>query len=137
MKPLFASPAAALVIAALSIAPALAEPGKNNGNGNGHGNKKNHGGEARQVLACPPGLAKKDPACVPPGLAKKGAVRHGTRVGDVLRVGDHVIVSDPRRYDLEPRAGWDYYRDDNTIYRVDSGTRRVLAVLNLVDAFSN
>lgn len=133
MKPLFVSPVTALVIAALSIAPALAEPGK----GNGNGDKKHHGAEARQVLACPPGLAKKDPACVPPGQAKKNPVRYGTRVGDVLRVGDYFVVRDPGRYDLGRRAGWDYYHDDTTIYRVDSGTRRILAVLNLIDAFSN
>ena len=31
--------------------------------------------------ACPPGLAKKDPACVPPGQARKGWHR-GDYVGD-------------------------------------------------------
>lgn len=133
MKVSFASTAAAVLIAALCAGPASADPGRGGGQGNGKG----HGAEARQVVGCPPGLAKKNPPCVPPGQARKQEVRYGTRVGDVLRVGDYIVISDPRRYDLDPRSGWQYYRDDNRIYRVDSDTRRVLAVLNLIDAFTN
>ena len=75
--------------------------------------------------------------CVPPGQARKQEVRYGTRVGDVLRVGDFVVISDPRRHVLDPRSDWQYDRDDDRIYRVDSDTRRVLAVLDLIEAFTN
>lgn len=80
---------------------------------------------------CPPGLAKKHNGCMPPGHARKYYHR-----GDVLR-GDYYRIRDYDRYDLERRSGWDYYRDDDRIYRVDSGTRKILAVINLIDAFSN
>jgi signal peptidase I len=82
---------------------------------------------------CPPGLAKKSPACVPPGQAR----HHGYGRGDVIRRGDVIVIRDPGRYDLEQRRNWDYYRDDNRIYRVDRNTQRILAVLNLIEAFSN
>ena len=80
---------------------------------------------------CPPGLAKKHNGCQPPGQARK----HYRR-GDTLR-GDYYRIRDYDRYDLERRRGWDYYRDDDRIYRVDSNTRKILAVINLIDAFSN
>ncbi|MDB6179560.1 hypothetical protein PAF17_18985 [Paracoccus sp. Z330] len=123
--------------------PAFADPGKGKGNGNGkHGRShavKNdkHRASPQYAANCPPGLAKKNPPCVPPGQAKKGNVRHYPVAGEILRVGDYRIIRDPRRHDLEYRRGWDYYRDDNHIYRVDSSTRKILAVLNLVDAFTN
>jgi hypothetical protein len=130
-----------LVVATCGATSALADPGK--GNGKGHGKhyddrgKRGHVEHSGYRLDCPPGLAKKNPPCVPPGQAKKHDIHYGNRVGDVLRIGDYVVVRDPSRYDLQPRQGWDYYRDDDRIYRVDSGTRKVLAVLNLIDAFSN
>lgn len=90
--------------------------------------------QTRYVADCPPGLAKKNPPCVPPGQVGK---RFGTRVGDTLRIGDYVLIRDFDRYDLKRRNGWSYYRDDDRIYRIDSGTRKILAVLNLIDAFAN
>lgn len=73
---------------------------------------------------------------MPPGQAKKRVVRYGTTIGEILRVRDYIRVVDYDRYDVQRRSGWDYYRDENKLYRVDSGTRKVLAVLNLIDAFS-
>lgn len=128
MKTLFASISAAILVGALCASPALADPGR------GHG--KGHGPQAHHAADCPPGLARKNPPCVPPGQARKEA-RHGHRVGETLRVGDYILVRDPRRHDLETRPGWRYYRDEDRIYRVDSDTRRILAVLNLIDAFTN
>lgn len=136
--------AAGLVLATLGAAPAMADPGNGKGHGNGNGKKHaryghdqgKHGdyhGRSNYVADCPPGLAKKNPPCIPPGQARK----YGNRVGDTLRVGDYIVIRDPHRYDLEQRRGWDYYRDDDRIYRVDSGTRKVLAVMNLIDAFTN
>ena len=87
---------------------------------------------------CPPGLVEIGRDCVPRGqLRKRERERHYyPRVGEVLP-RDYRYVSDPWRYQLEQRDDWDYYRDDNQIYRVDSGTRKVLAVLELIQAFAN
>jgi len=130
---------AALVIATIGAAPVAADPGRGNGKGetgrhhDERGPRDERRVQTRYVADCPPGLAKKTPPCVPPGQVGK---RFGTRVGDTLRIGDYVLISDFDRYDLERRRGWSYYRDDDRIYRVDSGTRKILAVLNLIDAFT-
>jgi hypothetical protein len=130
----------AMLIAALGTVPVAANPGRENGKwAQGRHDPDRGDGRARGALiaGCPPGLAKKNPPCVPPGQARNQGVRYGNQVGDVLRVGDYIVIRDPRRYDLEQRAGWNYYRDGHRILRVDSGTRRVLAVLELIEAFSN
>ncbi len=136
--------ATAMVIAALGAAPAAANPGRGHGNGpqahhqaHNHANRGANRDHGQRFAGCPPGLAKKNPPCIPPGQARNQGVRYGNRVGDVLRVGDYIVIRDPRRYDLEQRPGWNYYRDGDRIFRVDSGTRRVLAVLELIEAFSN
>ena len=49
-------------VAGFACLPVILEA-QGNGNGNGRGNNP---------LGCPPGLAKRDPACVPPGLARQG-----------------------------------------------------------------
>ncbi|MDI3335950.1 excinuclease ABC subunit A [Defluviimonas aestuarii] len=95
-----------LVFAALSLG-ALALPAHA---GNGH---------------CPPGLAKKSPACIPPGQAKKhyGAPRIGNRVSDY----DYHLIRYPDRYNLPPlRRGERYYVIDGQILRVNQETREIL-----------
>ncbi|MFD1794512.1 hypothetical protein FQV27_07510 [Paracoccus aurantiacus] len=149
------------VLASLAFTPALADPGKGNGNGKGNKHHKSAGdsgrhGDGKRVnyaKGCPPGLAKKDPACVPPGQAKKynherdrdgdrdhvrdhDRDRDHYRTGDVFRVGDYTIIRDLDRYGLERRDDWRYYRDGDRAYRVDSNTRKVLAVVELIDAFN-
>ena len=95
---------------------------------------------------CPPGLAKKSPACVPPGLAKKqGQAPRDADRDVVIHVGDHIdpgyigtryiVVNDPTRYGLDPR--YSYYRYDNNVYRVDQETREVLALIGAVSAILN
>lgn len=139
---------AAAIVAMGTALPAFADPGKGKGKGKHarphhvvkHSDKRRTArrhAAPRYVADCPPGLAKKAPACVPPGLARNADVRYFPRIGDILRIDDYRFIRDPRRYDLSYRSGWDYYRDDRNIYRVDSGTRKVLAVLNLVDALAN
>ena len=108
--------ALAAILVALSAAPVLA--------GNG---------------GCPPGLAKKSPACIPPGLAKKAApVDHDyvyvVRIGD--RIDDrYVYIDNPYRYGLDP--DYFYYRLIDKVFRVDPETRRVLTLVGLADALLN
>lgn len=132
----------AAAVAVAGVTPAVADPGKGKGHKHAqkhkhkHKHAHKHRGHARYGSHCPPGLAKKYPACVPPGQARKHAIRYGTDIGDILRIANYARIVDYDRYGLERRDNWNYYRNDNRIYRVDSGTRKVLAVLNLIDAFS-
>lgn len=130
MKPFGPMTAVTAVAAMLLAAPAVAEPP----HGKGKGGRGEH---AHAAYDCPPGLAKKNPPCVPPGQARKDDRRHYPRVGDVLRIGNYVVIRDPRRMNLETRDGWRYYRDGDRAYRVDPDTRKVLAVIELVNAFTN
>lgn len=133
--------AAAAALTMIAV-PVSADPGKANGNGKGPKAKQVHKqlrGEVRPGYAsdCPPGLAKKSPACVPPGQVGKH-INYGRNIGDILHVGDYVIIRDPARYDLQLREDWRYFRGtDDRVYRVERDTNKVLAVLNLIDAFSN
>lgn len=129
---------ATTLLLAVAATPVMAD--------NGRGNK-NHHGERGHASHCPPGLAKKSPACVPPGQARhhrnrdndrdRDHVRYGNGIGEVLRVGDYTIIRDTDRYGFEDRDNWRYYRDGDRAYRVDTNTNKVLAVLNLIQAFSN
>lgn len=120
----------AVTAASVAAVPASADPGR----GKGHDRDRDYRG---YVQDCPPGLAKKNPPCVPPGQAKKYDDRYGVRIGDILRIGDYVVIRDPRRLNLETRDDWRYYRDGNRAYRVDRDTRKILSVIDLIDAFSN
>lgn len=99
---------------------------------------------------CPPGLAKKNAACMPPGLAKKAPApradqrhderRHDTRVelrrferGERL-AGDVILIRDPDRYGLRDGT---YYRSGDVVYRVDPETRRVLNVMGALAALTD
>ena len=77
---------------------------------------------AVQARGCPPGFAKKSPACIPPGQAKKQRYR-GYRIGDRV-TGDYVIIRDPSRYGLDPDRT--YYRIGDSIVLVDRDTREIL-----------
>lgn len=82
---------------------------------------------------CPPGLAKKSPACVPPGQAAK----HGGlwRTGDRLPEDDVHWITYPDRYSLPPLpAGQRYAVLGNQLYVVDEGTSRILNVLTAISA---
>lgn len=112
----------AILATALSTA-AMAEPK------HGHRNDRTHAADH-----CPPGLAKKTPRCVPPGQAKH---QDSLRRGDRFDSGHYAVINNPLRYGLDRRPGWEYYRDGDRAYRVDRETRQVLAVINLIDAFTN
>jgi hypothetical protein len=109
---LIARPALWVLVLAMLAAPALTEA------------KSSH---------CPPGLAKKSPACIPPGQAKKRQ-RHW-ETGDRLPEDDLHWITRPGLYDLPPLpAGQRYVVLGNRIYRVDEGTSQILSVLNVIDA---
>ena len=115
---------------------------------------------------CPPGLAKKSPACVTPGLAKKG-VRADTdddeEIADrydydpddyeVLRTGDrvtingqeYIVVRDGDRLVLKRDNNWfdlpgsrdDYVRVGDNLIRVDPKTKAVIEIIQLADLVLN
>lgn len=63
--------------------------------------------------------------------------QHRYKIGDRLSRDRIASLRNPAAYGLEQRRGWEYYSDGQEAYRVDSGTQRVLAVINLINAFSN
>lgn len=137
-------PAAGLILTMAIAAPAMADHDHHRG-------KKHDRHHAQQH--CPPGLAKKGNGCRPPGHAKKQDRRddayregyragqrdaqYGRRVGDRLRVNNYSLIRDPSRYDLPDRRDWRYYQDGGNIYRVDTQTQQILAVMSLVGALFN
>ena len=102
--------------------------------GKGHGKHK----KSEAHYSCPPGLAKKSPACVPPGLAKGDwdddeDTSHYTRryrVGDLLGL-DRSYVERPSRYGLPDGS---YYVSNGYLYRVDPDTMKVIALLGLAQS---
>ena len=115
---------------------------------------------------CPPGLAKKTPACVPPGQAKKDKTtsyddrevyRDDDRTEDyrILRVGDRVIFEGQeytvvqtggdtvlRRNDEWYRLpryddGSEYVRVGDVILRVNRKTKAVFQIIELADLILN
>lgn len=111
---------------------------------------------------CPPGLAKKSPACIPPGLAKKNkhddkAYREheeehhreyrryvGDDYGDYRR-GDRIpdgyeLILVPTEYGLSKRDydyDSDYYVVDGVLYEVSRETREVIDLFRAVGAVLN
>ena len=82
--------------------------------------------------ACPPGLAKKTPACMPPGQAKR-QFSEGQRIGNGYRYYTP-YGNIPANYRTTHNLDNDYryiYRD-NYIYEVDPTTRLVRRVIDLI-----
>ncbi|SFB81228.1 hypothetical protein [Tropicimonas isoalkanivorans] len=128
MKPLMA--ALIGVSLAANAGAALANNDKSHGKGNGHGQAvRVQPAPLVQAAGCPPGLAKKSPACVPPGQAKKAYPRYG--VGDYID-GDYRFIRDPGRYHLDRRN--DYVVMNDYVYRIDPETRKIL---NLIGALTD
>ncbi len=119
-------------LAALTI---MASPALADGRGKGQGQDRGHiRVQAPQAgWNCPPGLAKKNPPCVPPGQARKAT--SGFDVGDILSGDRYIRIRNPDRYDLDLDPSWRYLRDGDTVYRVDRDTGRILAIMNLLNAF--
>jgi hypothetical protein len=84
---------------------------------------------------CPPGLAKKSPACVPPGQARR-MFREGQRLPISYR--DFTAFNDipelyRERIPVDYRSGdYRYIYRDNSIYVVDPTTRVVRSIIDLL-----
>lgn len=135
---LFSTLAAGCVALALPLA-ALADKPAHAGQGNGKGHvtradkaeraAPNRAQSARGVTAraCPPGLAKKDPACLPPGQARK--------VGDIIDLRRVHVVTRPGLYGVrDAPSGQRYAIVNGHLMRVDSETGRILSILRVVEA---
>lgn len=79
-------------------------------------------------LACPPGLARKDPPCIPPGQARQGRE-------PVYLSGDYILLENPARFGLDPAHS--YGSADGMIYRIDRETREVLALIGAISDVLN
>lgn len=91
------------------------------------------------AASCPPGLAKKSPACIPPGQVRPQA-RPSWNIGHEHLIGHRVsegytIVESPSRYGLDPAQL--YYRIGNNVYLVDRETREVLDFIGAAAALLN
>lgn len=89
-------------------------------------------GESRYGGAnCPPGLAKKSPACIPPGQAKR-LFREGQRVGagyDYYTPYGNIPINYRNQYGLDD--DYRYIYRDNYIYEVDPVTSLVRRIISL------
>ena len=81
---------------------------------------------------CPPGLAKKNPACMPPGQYKKMyEVGHRFPQGySQWTPYDRIPYDIRRQYGLDPYNRYIY--DNNYVYRVDPKTMVVSEVLRAI-----
>lgn len=84
---------------------------------------------------CPPGLAKKTPACVPPGQAKR-MFNEGQRIPTNYRDLTDFDDLSPEYRDRLPidyrSDNYDYIVRDNNIYVVDPTTRVVRTIIDLL-----
>ena len=81
---------------------------------------------------CPPGLAKKTPACLPPGQAKR-LFREGQRISTSYRYYTpyrSIPVALRDRYDLDDDNRYIYR--NNVIYMVDPRTRLITSIINAI-----
>lgn len=110
--------AATLAAFTLSGVPALAESGK----------------------ACPPGLAKKDPACIPPGQVGKSWTPDRIYIeGDRIR-GDYVLIPQDQWDDLSLTPindGSVYVVIDNQIVRVKESNLVVIEPIRILENVLN
>lgn len=119
------------LLTAAAVAAALASPTMATAAGNGHGPA------AHQPNGCPPGLAKKSPACVPPGHANKTAPQDTTFIyapGDRI-TRNYIVLDNPAQYGLNPDRA--YYRVGDQVYQIDRHTKEVLDVIGAIAALAN
>lgn len=92
------------------------------------------------VKACPPGLAKKTPACIPPGQVGKSWTPDYVYVaGDRLR-GDYVLIPEDQWDDLSLSPiddGTIYVVIDNQIVRVKQSNFVVVEPIRILENVLN
>lgn len=79
---------------------------------------------------CPPGLAKKEPACIPPGLARSGLTAEDLPfwIGDIVDPETAIPVDDIEELPLlGPNEDW--VRIGDIILRIDTETYEVLDLI--------
>lgn len=151
LRPLTAATVAllALTLPAATLADKPAHAGKGHGKGKHTVERVERRAHARQddvrravrqasrpvvvhaQAGCPPGLAKKNPACVPPGQARK----HIRAVGDSIDWDDVHVITRPGLYGLGvPPSGQRYAIVDGRLVRVDRETGRILSVVRMMNA---
>jgi len=82
--------------------------------------------------ACPPGLAKKTPACVPPGQAKR-QFAEGQRIPNSFNAfTDYNVIPEAFRSQVPFSTTSQYIYRDNQVYVVDPATRLVTSIINLI-----
>ncbi|HEX8213894.1 MAG TPA: hypothetical protein VF582_00310 [Allosphingosinicella sp.] len=90
-----------------------------------------------QVRMCPPGLAKKTPACIPPGQAKARMFNEGQRVPTGYRqFTDYSRLPESYRDDIPENYRGDAYRyiyRDDRIYVVDRASRIIRDIIDQFD----
>lgn len=103
-----------------------------------HHDRGEHRGWQRQEArrGCPGNLIWYKGECLRKERVQR-LVRHRPGIGDRFYPDQYQRIADPRLYALQQGQNWNYYRDDNQIYRVDRNTQKVVAVLQLLQAFSN
>lgn len=60
---------------------------------------------------------------------------HRLRIGDRFAGSGFERVRDPGSLGLERNRRWDYYRKGSTVYRVDNGTHKILAIKDMLNIF--
>lgn len=81
---------------------------------------------------CPPGLAKKSPACVPPGQAKR-MFEQGQRIPSGYEYfTDYNRIPDAYRSQVPYLESNRYIYRDNRVYIVDPTTRLVTRIIDLI-----
>ena len=102
---------------------------------NGNGILDRYESGVRSVNFCPPGLAKKTPACIPPGQAKR-MFAEGQRVP--VSYGDYItreilLGRIPVGYhDDIPMGNYRYIYRDNVVYVVDPTTRVIRDIIDII-----
>ena len=82
--------------------------------------------------ACPPGLAKKSPACVPPGQAKRQFAEGQRLPNSYNAFTDYNAIPEAFRSQVPYSTTDRYIYRDNQVYVVNPTTRLVTSIIKLI-----
>lgn len=86
----------------------------------------------RTAGACPPGLAKKTPACIPPGQAKKMFQQNQRLPDGYNQFTDYNAIPLEYRTHYGLDDDFRYIYGNDTIYVIDPATRLITRVIDLI-----